>query len=196
MAIHPSQCSLESIVDKSSSWGAIWLRPSAKTHSTKLRVSVHGLVIQMFCSQVSTQLSFPPTRVVLTSPLITRRCNHCVGFAICLIRPAPLRIAMARPAVASSLISRLRLSTPSPDLFALTPTPCCCKITPRSRIIETQPIPAAAALTAAWNSASALERLTTACVVDVDFRRCLPYNIFQELVLFLLCRHPAKFEAL
>ena len=95
------------------------------------------------------RLSFPPTRVFLMSPLITRRCNHSVGGAICLIRPAPRRIAMARPAVASSLISRLGLSTPSPNPFALTSTPCCCKITPRSRIIETQPIPATAALTAA-----------------------------------------------
>ena len=41
-----------------------------KTHSTKLRVSVHGLLIQIFCSQVRTQMSFQPTRVVLTSPLI------------------------------------------------------------------------------------------------------------------------------
>ena len=103
---------------------------------------------------------------------------------------------MARPAVASSLISRPGLSTPPPNPFALTSTPYCCKITPRSRIIETQPIPVAAALTAAWNSASALERLTTACVVDVDFKRCFPQKILQELVLFLLCRHPAKFESL
>ena len=66
------------------------------------------------------------------SPLITRRRNHSVGVAICLIRPAPRRVAMARPAVASSLISRLGLSIPSPDPFALTSTPCCCKITPRS----------------------------------------------------------------
>ena len=108
------------------------------------------------------------------SPLITRRCNHCVGVVMCLMRPAPLRSAMARPAVASNLISRLGLSTPSPNPFALTSTPCCCNIIPRSRIIETQPISAAAALTAAWNSASALERLTTACVVDVDFKRCFP----------------------
>ena len=86
----------------------------------------------------SAQLSFPPTRVILVSPLITRRCNLCVGVAISLTRPAPLRIAMARPAVASSLISRLRLSTPSPYSFALTSTPCCYKTTPRSRIIETQ----------------------------------------------------------
>ena len=109
----------------------------------------------------------------------------------CLIRPAPRRIATARPAVASSFILRLR-----PNPFALNSTPCCYNITPRSRIIETQPFPAAAALTAAKNSASALERLTTACVVDVDFKRCFPWKILHELVLFLLCRHPAKFELL
>ena len=88
------------------------------------------------------------TRVILMSPLITRRCNHSVGVAICLIRPAPLRISMAHPPVASSLISRPQLSTPSPNPFALTSTLCCCKTTPRSRIIETQPIPTAAALAA------------------------------------------------
>ena len=49
------------------------------------------------------------------SPLIMRRCNHSVGVTICLIRPAHLR-----PAVASSLISKLRLSTPSPNPFTLT----------------------------------------------------------------------------
>ena len=164
-----------------------------KTHSTKLQVSVHCLVIQMFCSQVSTVVISTTSHRVTT----TRRCNHSDGVAICLIRPAPHRIAMARPAVASSLISRLGLSTPSPNPFALTSTPCCCKITPRSRIIETQPIPAAAALTAALNSASALERLTTACVVDVDFRRCFHVKkSCRNSCLFLLCRHPAKFESL
>ena len=60
-----------------------------------------------------------------------------------------LCVAMARPAVASTLISRLGLSPPSPNPFALTLTPCCSRITPRSRIIETQQIPTAAALTAA-----------------------------------------------
>ena len=96
----------------------------------------------------SAQLSLPPTRVILMSPKITRSCNHSVGVAICLIRPEPRRIAMARLAVASSLISTLGLSTPSPHPFALTSTPCCCNIGPRSRIIETPPILAAAALTA------------------------------------------------
>ena len=128
-------------------------------------------------------------------PLITRRCNHSVGVAICLIRRAPRRIAKARPTVASSSISRLGLSTPSPNPFALTSTRCY-KIAPRSRIFETQPIPEAATLTAAQKSASALERLTTACVFDVDFKRCLSQKILQELVRFLLCRHPAKFESM
>ena len=120
----------------------------------------------MFRSQLSTVVTSTNSSH-LDVPLITKRCNH-------MMRPAPRRIAMARPAVASSLISRLGLSTPSPDPFALTSTPCYCNTTPRSRIIETQPIPAAAALTAAQNSAPALERLTTVCVVDVDFRRCSP----------------------
>ena len=66
-----------------------------------------------------------------------------------LIRPALLRIAMAHPAVASSLISGLGLSIPLPDPFALTSTLGCWKTRPRSRTTETQPIPAAAALTAA-----------------------------------------------
>ena len=87
---------------------------------------------------------FTTIRVILMSPL-----NHNVGVATCLMRPAPLRIAMTRPAVASNLISRLRLSIASPCPFASTSTPCCCKTTPRSRCVETQPIPAAAALTAA-----------------------------------------------
>ena len=107
-------------------------------------------------SDDSPNVSFPSQRSchfhqleILMSPLFTRRCNHSVGVAICLIRPAPLRIAIARPAVASSLISRLGLSTPSPNPFALTSTPCCCNITPTSRIVETRPIPAAAAFTAA-----------------------------------------------
>ena len=120
-----------------------------KTHSTELQVSDHGLIVQMFCSPNQHSCQFHQLEFILMSPLITRRCNHSVGAAKCLIRPAPRRIAMARPVVASSLISRLGLSTPSPDPFVLTSTPCCCNITPRSRIIETQPIPAAAALTAA-----------------------------------------------
>ena len=132
----------------------------------------------------------------MVSPLITKRCNHSVGVAMCLMRPAPRRIAMTRPAVASSLISRLGLSIPPPGPFALTSTPCCCKTTPRSHIKEKQPIPAAPALTAALNSAAALERLTIACVVNVDFTRCLLKKILQELVLLRLCKHPAKFESL
>ena len=62
------------------------------TYSTKLQVSDHVLIAQI---PKSAQLSLPPTRVFLMSPLITRRCNHSGGFAICLIRPAPRRIAMA-----------------------------------------------------------------------------------------------------
>ena len=110
-----------------------------KAHTEKLQVLLHCLEIQMFCSQV------PPTLVILMSPVITRRCNQSDGVTMCLMRPAPLRIAMARLAVASNLISGLGLSIPSPSPFALTSTPCCCKTTPRSRNIETQPIPAAAA---------------------------------------------------
>ena len=182
-------------VEKNSSWGAILLRPSAKRIPQNFKCLFIVWLSKCFVPR-SAQLSFPPTRVILMSTLITRRCNHSVGVAVCLMRPAPLRIAMARPAVASNLMSRLGLSIPSSNPFALTSTPCCCKTTPRSRIIETQPIPAAAALTAAWKSASELERLTTASVVDVDFRRCFQQNILQELVLLLLCKHLAKFELL
>ena len=57
----------------------------------------------------SAQLSFQTIRVILMSPL-----NHNVGVATCLMRPAPLRIAMTLPAVASNLISRLGLSISSP----------------------------------------------------------------------------------
>ena len=132
----------------SSSLGRNLAPAFCKAHAKKLQVLVHCLETQVSVPK-SAQLSFPPTRVFLMSPLITKRCNHSVGVAMCLMRPAPLRIAMARPAVASSLISRLGLSIPSPNPFALTSTPCCCKNPPRSRTIETQPIPAAAALTAA-----------------------------------------------
>ena len=117
MAIHPSQCSLKSIVEKEFQLGCNLAPAFCTTHSTKVQVSVHGLVIQMFCSQVSTVV-ISTNSLILMSPLITRRCNHSVGVAICLIRPAPVRTAMARPAVASSLISKLGLSTPSPDPFA------------------------------------------------------------------------------
>ena len=156
MAIHPSQCSSESIVDKCSNWSAIRLRP-CKTHSTKLQVSVHGLVVQMFRSQVSTVVISTNSSHLDVAIDQERRCNRSVGVTTSLIRPAPRRIAMARPVAASSLISRLRLSTTSPDPFALSSTPCCSKITPRSRIIETQPVPAAAALTAVEFSFSTRE---------------------------------------
>ena len=52
----------------------------------------------------------------LISSLIKRRFNHNVGVAVCLIRPAPRGTGMVRLAVTSSLILRLRLSTPSPIL--------------------------------------------------------------------------------
>ena len=132
-----------------------------KAHITTLQVLVYCLEIQLVVPQ-SAQFSFPPIRVIFMSPFITKRCNHSVGIAMCLMRPAPLRIAMVRPAVASNLISKLGLSIPLPSPFALTSTPSCCKTTPRSRNIETLPIPAAAALTA------------TTCVVEVDSSRCLP----------------------
>ena len=144
----PVQCSSESVSVKCSNWGAIRLRPSANRMPQNFKCLIMVRKSKCFVPK-SAQLSLPPTRVILMSPLITRRGNHSVGVAICLIRPAPRRIAMARPAVASSLISRLGLSTPSPNPLALTSTPCCCNITPRSRIIDTQPIPAAAALIAA-----------------------------------------------
>ena len=53
------------------------------------------------------QHSFSPPAVfvIQISSLITRWCNHRVGVAMCLIRPAQLRIAMTRPAVASNWIS-------------------------------------------------------------------------------------------
>ena len=110
-------------------------------HKTASACSLSGNPRVLFPFQHNCH--FTTIRVILMSPL-----NHDVGVATCLMRPAPLRIAMTRPAVASNLISRLRLSTPSSNPFALTSTPCCCKITPRSRCIETQPNPAAAALTA------------------------------------------------
>ena len=127
---------------KCSNGGAIPLRPCPKGIPKNLKCLIMVRYSKCFVLK-SAQLSFPRNRVIL------RRCNHSVGVAIGLIRQAPRRIAMARLAVASSLISMLRLSTPSPNPFALTSTPCCCKITSRSHIIETQPIPAAAALTAA-----------------------------------------------
>ena len=123
-----------------------------KAHTIKLQVLAHCLKIQAFCSQVSTVV----ISTFLMSHLITRRCSHSVVVAMCLMRPAPLRIAMARPSVASNLISRLGLSIPSPCLFAFTSTPWCCKTTPRSRNIKTQPIPEAAALTVPLSLASSL----------------------------------------
>ena len=141
-------------------------------------------------------MSFPPTRVILMSPLITRRCNHSVGVAMCLMRPAPLRIAMARPAFTPSMISRLGLSTPQPNPFPLTSTPCCCKTTPGSRNIETQPIPAAAALTAVYNSVPALERLTTACVVDVVSEDVSDQKSCGNSCYSCSADIPAKFESL
>ena len=135
-----------------------------KTDATKLQVRVHCLVIQMFGSQIST--------VVISTNVAdaSSTASHC--------NSPPCRC----------VISRLGLSVPLADPFPLASTPCRCKTTPRSRIKEAQPIPAAAAL----NSASTLERLTTACVVDVDFRKSLPWKILQELVLLRLCKHPAK----
>ena len=107
VAIHPSQCSLESIAEKSFCWSAIWLRPSAKTHCTKLQVYFHGLVIQMFCSQVSTVV------ISTNSSHLDVAVDHETlqpwrrGCNVSDYVPAPLRIAMARLAVASFLISRL-----------------------------------------------------------------------------------------
>ena len=147
MAIHSSHCSSESMSKRTpvGAQSCSGLLPNAyrKTSSA--------------CSLPGNPILFPGQHIchfhqlesLFMSPLITRCCDHGVGVAMCLMRPAPLRIAMAHPAVASSLIPRLGLSIPSPDPFAVTSTPCCCKTTPRSRVIETQPIPAAASLTAA-----------------------------------------------
>ena len=96
----PVQCSSESISVQVLQLGCNPTPTFCKTHSTKLQVSDHG-PIKCFVPK-SAQLSLPPTRAILMSPLITRRCNHSVGVAICLIRQAPRRIAMARLAVASS----------------------------------------------------------------------------------------------
>ena len=46
-----------------------------KAHSTKLIVSVHGLVAKCFVSK-SVQLSFPPTRFILMSPLLMNSFRH------------------------------------------------------------------------------------------------------------------------
>ena len=97
-----------------------------KTHSAKLQVSVHGPIVKMFRSQISTVvISTNSSHLDVAIDHETLQPQRWV--AICLIRPAPRCIAMARPAVASSLISRPALSTPSPNPFALTSTPCCCK---------------------------------------------------------------------
>ena len=69
----------------------------------------------------SAQSSVPPTRV-------TKR-----RVAMCLMRPAPLRIAMARPPVASSLISRLLLTNPSWVLQQETDTSLQCSNISRGR---------------------------------------------------------------
>ena len=68
----------------------------------------------------------------LTFPSCTSFWTHKVGVAMCLIRPAPLRIATPLPAVASTFSS----TAASPVSF-----------TPRSRSIATAPSPAATPLT-------------------------------------------------
>ena len=69
VAIHPSQCSLESIVHKCSNWGAIRLRPSAKRIPQNFQCLFMVWQSKCFVPK-SAQLSFPPTRVILMSPLI------------------------------------------------------------------------------------------------------------------------------
>ena len=168
MATHSSHDLLESMLKRTPVGAQSCSGPLQNTDATKLQVLVHCLVIQVFSSQIST--------VVISTNFAdaSSTSSHC--------NSPPCRC----------VISRLGLSVPSADPFALASTPCRCRTTPRSRITETQPIPAAAALTAALNSASTLERLTTACVVNVNFRKCLPWKILQERVLLRLCKHPAK----
>ena len=78
---------------------------------------------------------------------------------------APLRIAFARPDVASNLISRPGRTIRRYDFRLLV-------------VAKSGTHPNAAG--------SALERLTTSCVVDVDFRRCSRRNFTRTRTLVAL----------
>ena len=85
-----------------------------KTHSTELQVSVHGVVIQMFCSHVSTVVISTNSShldVVIDHETLQPQRRGCDMSDT----SRTSSDAMAHPAVASSLLSRLGLSTPSPN---------------------------------------------------------------------------------
>ena len=143
----PLVSSLIGINVKKNSWGAILLRPSAKRMLQNFKCLDHGLTVQMFRSQVSTVVTtansshldvaidhetLQPQRWGRDVSDASSTSSHCNG--------SPCRCVQ---------LDFKGLSIPSPGPFALTSTPCRCKTTPRSRITETQPIPAAAAFTAA-----------------------------------------------
>ena len=81
---------------------------------------------------------------------------------------------MARPAVASSLIPRLGLSTPSPNPFALTSTPCCCKTAQAVVSLSSAEAEFYEAVKAAAARTGCVSKMRDLGVVDADFRRCFP----------------------
>ena len=125
------------IVDKCSKWGAIRLRPSAKNsfHKTSSVCSWSGNPNVSF--PISTNSSHLDVAIDHETLQPQRWCCDLSDTS---------GTSSLQWLVASNLIPRLGLSTPSPNPFAWTSTPCCCKITPRSRFIETQPIPSTAML--------------------------------------------------
>ena len=145
----------------------------------------------MFCSQLST--------VVMSSNWshfdVSRRCNHSVGVAMCLMRPAHLRIAMARPAVTSqldfkagtvdSIAWHFRFDFNSLLLQNHTKiTHHRNRVNPRSYCLY-----CFVAVQLRHSRDSQLPVSLTKTSEDVSRMK-----ILQELVLLRLCKHPAKFE--
>ena len=166
-----------------------------KTHSAKLQVHVHCLMIQMFCFQVNTvvistnsghldvsidQEAWQPQRwgcdvseASTTSSHYNGSSCRCVQFDF-------------EAGTVNSITSPFRFDFDSLLLqnhskFAhhwnTTNSRSCCL----DRCVE---------------FGFGTRETATACVVDVDFRRCFRWKVWQELVPFLLCKHPAKFASM
>ena len=115
-----------------------------KTQITKHHVLVHCLEIQKLCPQVSTIVSSGTSchpDVTIDHEALQPHCRGCDV-------PDTHSSSSHRNGTTCCCV-QLDFYAGVENAVALTSTPCCCKTTPKSRNIETKPIPAAVALTAA-----------------------------------------------